>query len=79
MGEEFWPAMLSWCQPEADATLEMAALYVGVWITANTMNALVQEKTKLLSKKGRKWEPETLSVRRATNKSRCLQYTLPSA
>lgn len=31
---------------KADATLEMAALYVGVWITANTMNALVQEKDK---------------------------------
>ena len=31
---------------KADATLEMAALYFGVWITANTMNALVQEKDK---------------------------------
>ena len=38
----------------------MSALYVGV-ITANTM-LQSRKKTKLLSKEGRKWEPETPSV-----------------
>jgi len=39
----------------------MAALHVGV-ITANTM-LQSRKKTKLLSEKGKEWEPETPSVR----------------
>ena len=55
---------------KADATLETAALNPGV-ITANAM-LQSRKKTKLLSKEGRKGEPETPSARGATDKSRCV-------